>query len=108
VIHTPLIPYYSTSSFCEEAWALRIINSQDVYIYSADFYSFFQHYDQTCVPEENCQEKILETAFSQSIWIYNIFTKGVVEIASPDGYVVPLHVGMMLTDSQGYSANLRE
>ena len=74
-----------STPFCIEAWALRILNSSNVYIYSAGFYSFFQNYDQTCVPEENCQEKLIETSSSSEVWIYNIFTKGTVEIASPDG-----------------------
>ena len=29
---------------CESGYALRIINSRDVYIYGAGFYSFFNNY----------------------------------------------------------------
>jgi hypothetical protein len=85
----PSDPTFSdcSTSFCQEAWALRMLNSSSIFIYSAGFYSFFQNYDQACVPEENCQEKLIETSSCTDVWVYNIFTKGVVEIASPDGYV---------------------
>lgn len=72
-------------SDCEEAWALRVLNSSDIFIYSAGFYSFFQKYDQACVPLENCQERLIETSYTEGLWLYNIFTKGAVEIASPRG-----------------------
>lgn len=31
------------SPFCKSAWALRVIRSSNIYIYSAGFYSFFQN-----------------------------------------------------------------
>ena len=30
---------------CNDAWALRVVNSQDVLLYGAGFYSFFNNYD---------------------------------------------------------------
>lgn len=74
-------------SSCEEAWALRILNSTNIFIHSAGFYSFFSDYSQDCVASEDCQLRLIDTSFSQGLWIYNIFTKGVVQIASPEGYV---------------------
>lgn len=74
-----------SSDYCEEAWALRMVDSSDVFIYSAGFYSWFSNYGQGCLPSESCQEKIMETSGCSSIWVFNIFTKGVVEIASPAG-----------------------
>jgi hypothetical protein len=76
-----------SGSSCAEAWALRVLNSSDIFVYSAGFYSFFSSYDQDCVPMENCQLRLLETSCTQGLWVYNIFTKGVVQMASPQGYV---------------------
>ncbi len=84
----PADPIYDDcdpNSYCAEAWALRALNSSNIFIYSAGFYSFFQNYDQTCVPEENCQLRLIQTSYTQGLWLYNIFTKGVVQIASPAG-----------------------
>ncbi|KAK6343403.1 hypothetical protein TWF730_010992 [Orbilia blumenaviensis] len=77
-------------SYCAEAWALRILNSTDIFIYSAGLYSFFQNYKLDCNPFERCQQRLFQTSFSQGLWIYNIFTKGAVEIVSPLGGIPPL------------------
>ncbi|KAF3196898.1 hypothetical protein TWF679_003893 [Orbilia oligospora] len=77
-------------SFCAEAWALRILNSTDIFIYSAGLYSFFQNYKLDCNPFERCQQRLFQTSYSQGLWIYNIFTKGAVEIVSPLGGIPPL------------------
>jgi glucan 1,3-beta-glucosidase len=79
----------SLGSYCEEAFALRVIRSSNILIYSAGFYSFFQDYAQTCLDDESCQEKLIETSFSQGLWFYNIFTKGAVQVVSPDGGIPP-------------------
>lgn len=74
---------------CAEAWALRILNSRNTFIYSAGFYSFFSSYDQACIHggHEDCQNALLQTSYSQGIYLYNLFTKGSVEAASPLGSV---------------------
>ncbi|KAF5855169.1 hypothetical protein ETB97_009769 [Aspergillus alliaceus] len=77
-------------NLCKGAWALRIINSDDVFIYSAGFYSFFQNYDEGCIDNENCQQSLIETNFANGLYMYNIFTKGNVEIVSPRGKLSPL------------------
>jgi glucan 1,3-beta-glucosidase len=76
-------------TYCEEAFALRVISSSNILIYSAGFYSFFQDYSLTCNDDETCQEKLVETSYSQGLWIYNIFTKGAVQIVSPEGGIPP-------------------
>jgi len=40
---------------CKDAWGLRVYNSNNVLIYSAGFYSFFNNYAQQCVIDENCK-----------------------------------------------------
>jgi glucan 1,3-beta-glucosidase len=81
-----------SGSSCEEAFALRILGSNDILIYGAGFYSFFQNYVQTCVAEENCQQKTFETDCSEGLWIYNIWTKGVEQVVSPQGLPAALQV----------------
>ncbi|GAB1197984.1 hypothetical protein APSETT444_007290 [Aspergillus pseudonomiae] len=75
---------------CKGAWALRVINSSDVFVYSAGFYSFFQDYDEGCIDTEDCQQSLIETNFANRLYMYNIFTKGNVEIVSPRGSLAPL------------------
>jgi glucan 1,3-beta-glucosidase len=71
---------------CREAWALRIINSCNVYLYGGGFYSFFQGYSDRCAQKgEVCQDKLIDTSFSENIWLYSIFTVGASEVLSPQG-----------------------
>lgn len=70
---------------CRHAWALRVINSSDVFVYGAGFYSFFNDNQLGCTGTETCQLGLIETSYSQSVWMYNIFTKGNVQIVSPGG-----------------------
>ncbi|KAI9150678.1 Glucan 1,3-beta-glucosidase [Paramyrothecium foliicola] len=65
---------------CKKAWALRVIYSTDVFIYSAGFYSFFENNGLGCAPEEDCQTGMIETENSGPIWMFNVFTKGNEEI----------------------------
>lgn len=71
---------------CKEAWGLRIIDSEDITIHSAGLYSWFDNYGQTCLKSESCQSRIMEVRGSSSVAIYNIFTKGVVEVATAGDY----------------------
>jgi glucan 1,3-beta-glucosidase len=71
---------------CKESWALRIIKSQNVYMYGGGFYSFFQDYKENCAKHgKACQDKLLETDYSENIWLYNIYTVGSKEVMSPQG-----------------------
>lgn len=49
------------------------------------FCSFFQNYGQTYVPEESCQLRLIQIPHAQGLWLYNIFTWGVMQIANPTG-----------------------
>lgn len=74
-----------SNDLCRSAWALRIVNSSNIFIYGAGFYSFFQNNQLGCTSQELCQQSIFATDYSQGLWIYNLFTKGVAEVASPGG-----------------------
>jgi glucan 1,3-beta-glucosidase len=88
---------------CRHAWALRIINSNNVFIYSAGFYSFFENNALGCTDTESCQLGLIDTEYSEGVWIYNIFTKGNVQIVSPGG-LPPLLFNDTTTD--GYTSEI--
>ncbi|KAI1735147.1 pectate lyase superfamily protein-domain-containing protein [Xylaria scruposa] len=89
---------------CKGAWALRILDSTDIFIYAAGFYSFFQDNQLGCTAEENCQLALIETNFASSLWIYNIFTKGNIEILTPRGGLRPLL--FISTTRNGYTSEI--
>jgi hypothetical protein len=72
---------------CREAWALRIIDSRQVYVYGGGFYSFFNNYLDQCAKSEKgvCQQRLADTSHSEEIWIYNLYTVGTGEVISPQG-----------------------
>lgn len=74
-----------TSDNCEEAWALRIMDSSDIIVHSAGLYSWFVNYAQDCLVPENCQERIMQVDGSTSVVVFNLFTKGVTQIATGAG-----------------------
>ncbi|KAH7312687.1 hypothetical protein B0I35DRAFT_411378 [Stachybotrys elegans] len=75
---------------CKRAWALRILNSTDVFMYAMGFYSFFDNYRLGCAPQEDCQKSLIDTNYAGNTWLYNIFTKGNHEIISPGGSLRPI------------------
>ncbi len=70
------------TSTCRNAWALRIIDSSNIYIHGAGAYSFFQNYDQTCVGSFDCQERLIQVRGSDNVVLFNIFTVGAVQVAT--------------------------
>ncbi|KAF2125602.1 glycoside hydrolase family 55 protein [Dothidotthia symphoricarpi CBS 119687] len=72
---------------CKESWGLRIIDSRNVFIYSAGMYSFFNNYGQGCIDSEDCQERLFRIERSKHVWIFNIFTKGTKEVVSSFGEI---------------------
>lgn len=63
-----------TADNCARTWGLRIVDSQDVYVYGAGLYSFFDNYDQVCLETENCQENIVSIENSAA-HIFGLSTK---------------------------------
>ncbi|KAI0103923.1 pectate lyase superfamily protein-domain-containing protein [Nemania sp. FL0031] len=90
--------------YCKGAWALRVLESSDIYIYSAGFYSFFQNNQLGCTSQEECQLALIETNYANNLWIYNIFTKGNVQIVSPLGGLPPLLFNS--TTKDGYTSEI--
>ncbi|CCM01933.1 uncharacterized protein FIBRA_04006 [Fibroporia radiculosa] len=57
------------------AWALYVSNSQNILIFGAGHYSFFQNYTQTCDTTNNCQSQIVNIdSTSSNIGIYGLNT----------------------------------
>ncbi|ORX52811.1 pectin lyase-like protein [Hesseltinella vesiculosa] len=74
----------STNS-CNMAWALRSSNSSNIYVYGAGLYSFFNNYDQACLDPENCQQSLVELSPNKNLFLYNINTKGTVQMIVGSG-----------------------
>lgn len=69
---------------CAMAWALRSIGSSNVYIYGAGLYNFFYDYSQTCLKTEDCQESLVDFEGNQRLYLYNLNTKGNVNMVVGD------------------------
>lgn len=91
------------NSTCTEAWALRVLNSTDVFVYGAGMYSFFSSYEQACLKTENCQQRLVDIGYSEKLWMFNLFTKGSSEVVSPQGGLSP--VSSFITQS-GFTTEL--
>ncbi|KAK0629578.1 pectate lyase superfamily protein-domain-containing protein [Bombardia bombarda] len=73
---------HCTTDACKKAWGLRIIDSTNVTVHCAGFYSFFNDYHEDCVETHDCQERILEVTGSTAVAIFNLFTVATTNIAS--------------------------
>ncbi|OIW25058.1 pectin lyase-like protein [Coniochaeta ligniaria NRRL 30616] len=86
-------PNFSTScngvsGNCAAAWGLRIINSNNVFVYGAGLYSFFSDYSTSCSTfsaGQTCQSRItsLEGTISH-VNIYNLNTIGSISMLDRD------------------------
>ncbi|KAF8178908.1 exo-beta-1,3-glucanase [Pholiota molesta] len=79
--HDPT-PFSGTPS----AWGLSITNSQNIFIFGAGLYSFYQNYVQTCLTPANCQTQNanIDTA-STGISIYSLSSVGTTYQLSVNG-----------------------
>ncbi|KAH6647435.1 pectate lyase superfamily protein-domain-containing protein [Truncatella angustata] len=102
----PSDPTFSNCAedYCKEAWALRVLNSNNVYIYSAGFYSFFSDNELGCTDQEECQLALIETNYASDLYLYNIFTKGNVQIVTPRGGLPALLFNS--TTKDGYTSEI--
>jgi glucan 1,3-beta-glucosidase len=78
-----------SSANCISSWALRMLNSSNIYIYSLGFYSFFTNLQLGCGNTQSCQERLIETDYVGELYLYNLFTYGSVELVSPAGGFPP-------------------
>lgn len=68
---------------CRDAWGIRILNSRGINIYGAGLYSFFNNYDQECVPGQNCQEHMVRIQGSE-VSFHGLNTKAAVNMITDD------------------------
>ena len=65
---------------CEDAWAMRVMNSSNIAVYGAGFYSFFNAYNDSCSAPgsmEYCQERVLSVfGGSENVSFYDLSTVG--------------------------------
>ncbi|KAI2603198.1 glycoside hydrolase family 55 protein [Hypoxylon fragiforme] len=74
-------PQGSSPSTCSEAWGLRLSGSQNVLIYGAGLYSFFNNFSTACSAKgasSLCQTGIVQydAASTKNFWIYGLNTVG--------------------------------
>ncbi|KAM5351177.1 hypothetical protein ACJ41O_003900 [Fusarium nematophilum] len=72
------------SKRCARTWGVRAMDSKDIFIYGGGLYSFFDNYDQECVPLNNCQDDMISIESSQ-VHLYGISTKASVNMVTVDG-----------------------
>lgn len=79
---------------CLNAWGLRILNSQNILLYGAGLYSFFDNYSTTCSNNpgpENCQRDILSLEGSlTNVNLYCLSTVGTVNMMTRNGAAMAL------------------
>ena len=80
----------STDARCHSSWALRVIDSQAVYVLGAGLYSWFRDYSQDCLKKNECQSRAVQIEESSDLWIYNLCTKAILEMVSPHTGVATL------------------
>lgn len=83
-------PDFSTScgsdpDLCPKSWGLRILNSEDIYVYGAGLYSFFDNYSQDCLANESCQTNMVSIENSSDVLLYGLSTKAATNMVTLDG-----------------------
>ncbi|KAK7049317.1 hypothetical protein VNI00_005918 [Paramarasmius palmivorus] len=66
--------FHDPTSFGGGAWALRVVNSDDIIVFGAGLYSFFTDYTQGCLDTRNCQEQIVSIDNQSQVSIYSLST----------------------------------
>lgn len=74
-----------TTNACKKAWGLRVLASEDIHVYGAGLYSFFENYDQSCLASESCQENMVSIECSRNIHLWGLSTKASTNMVTVDG-----------------------
>ncbi|XP_054161311.1 uncharacterized protein LOC128959393 [Oppia nitens] len=83
--HDPDFGHCGDSHTCAMAWGLRIVSSENIFIYGAGLYNFFQDYGQ-CWGEEHCQDNMVSIEKSnKNVHIYGLSTKNANYMVAIDG-----------------------
>ena len=87
--------FNSPNAADNKAWGMRIVDSQDILVYGAGLYSFFENYGQVCVGENNCQNRMVSIEGNvRNVNLFGLSTKASVEMVSTAG-------GYVLSDQTG-------
>lgn len=78
-------PSFNGEELVNKAWGLRIVNSEDVFIAGAGFYSFYDNYSQDCLATQTCQTNMLSIEGSGNIHMSGLSTIGVENMVTIDG-----------------------
>ncbi|KAL6310407.1 exo-beta-1,3-glucanase [Sparassis latifolia] len=71
---TPNPAYLDPEAWFGAALALQISSAENILVYGAGFYSFFQNYTQTCEATFSCQMQIVNVDTLTSVGIYGLQT----------------------------------
>ncbi|USW49471.1 Putative pectate lyase superfamily protein [Septoria linicola] len=77
-ISTPGVP-------CKDAWGLIVKDTESLLVYATGMYSFFNNYQQACVPAHNCQENMIKIQNS-TVDMYTVTTKAAVNMILDDSF----------------------
>lgn len=96
-------PFFNECSqnVCYKTYGLIVSKSNNVFVYGAGLYSFFDNYDQGCLITENCQQFMIMLDNSSSIYLYNPYTKAAANIIAIDGVAVVSSQGLQSSFCQG-------
>lgn len=79
-----------TGPLCAKSWALRILNSTNIFSYGSGLYSFFENYVQECIEPNKCQDSVVDVRSSTNIALYNVNTVGTTSIIDYEGQKLAL------------------
>lgn len=79
-----------TTEDCKKTWGLRILNSEDIYMFGGGLYSFFQSYSQDCVLTGDCQPNMVDLQCSSNVFLYGLTTVSTVNMVSVQGQAAVL------------------
>jgi glucan 1,3-beta-glucosidase len=74
-----------TTESCKKTWGLRIVESEDVYMYGGGLYSFFDNYIQECLKTDSCQENIVDIRCSNNVNLYGLTTVASTNMVNVNG-----------------------
>lgn len=61
-------------------------DSENILVYGAGTYSFFDNYEQDCIPNHNCQQQINDiSSDSENVHIFALSTVATTQMLSVDG-----------------------
>jgi len=81
-----ICPNQTGTAPCQKSWGLRVVDSDNVFIYGTGLYSFFENYDQDCVTTNDCQRNMLSVQGSTSnVNMFAVSTKASVNMVTLNG-----------------------